>query len=171
MIVDVLGLGESINRYKPNKNITVGVNDIFKHFRTNYFVCVDLPKKFTSERLRNIIDHKSTLYTHLDCWKVYHPKVEMIQLANGRGNLKELDSEKYCYSNNSTFVATVLAYKLGAKRINLYGVDFSNHNHIKDNVKIQAIQHFLDLSRELEERGVSLCVTKESSLSDYLESF
>lgn len=171
MVIDVLGLGPSLERYKPSSNITIGVNDIYKYFRTNYFIVVDLPKKFTSERLRNIVNHKAILYTHLDCWKSYHNKVELIQLANGRGNLKELDSEKYCYSNNSTFVACILAYKLGAKEINLYGADFTNHKHIKDSVKIQAIQHFIDLSRELKERDVQLRVTKESSLSDYLESF
>ena len=39
MKIDVLGLGESLKEYKPSKNKTIGVNDIFKHHKVDYLVC------------------------------------------------------------------------------------------------------------------------------------
>jgi len=169
--INIIGLGLSNQRYEVDNNISIGVNDSLKYFETDYLVCVDLPKKFNSNRLKYIVNNKAQLYTHLNDWNSYRSNNTIIKLAKGRGSLKELDSDSFCYSNNSTYVATILAYKLGAKEINLYGVDFNNHSNIKDTIKDQAIKHFVELSEALDLRSIKLRTTKESSLSAYLESF
>ena len=165
MIANILGLGESIKHYKPKVNeIAIGVNDVYKHFNVDYFVCVDKPHKFEDERLMAIIDNPAPLYTHLTDWWKLRNNINLIELSTGRGILKELESEKFCHSNNSTYIAVILAYKLGATEINLYGVDFNNHKHIKDNVLEQAVSHFKLLFLALKSKGIKINITNESKL-------
>ena len=165
MIVNILGLGESIKHYKPKANeIAIGVNDVYKHFNVDYFVCVDKPHKFEDERLMAIIDNPAPLYTHLPDWWKLRNNINLIELSTGRGILKELDSEKFCHSNNSTYIAVILAYKLGATEINLFGVDFNSHKHIKDNVLKVAINDFKLLFLALKSKGIKINITKESKL-------
>ena len=168
MIIDVLGLGESLKEYRPSRNITVGVNDINKYYRTNYFVCVDKPNKFTEERLNNIVNHKGIMFTHLGEWTDYRD-INLIELTTGRGIFTNIDDDKICYSNNSTLVACVIAYKLGAKVINLYGADFNTHNAFKDNSLEMVLKHFQLLNEEFKKRGVTLNVTKQSRLYEILK--
>lgn len=168
MIIDVLGLGESLKDYRPSKNLTVGVNDINKYYRTNYFVVVDRITAFSPDRLNNIVNHKAELFTHLDEWSDLR-SINLIELANGRGSLKDLDSDLICYSNNSTFVACVIAYKLGAKVINLYGADFNTHQNFKDSMLEQTLKDFYNLNLEFKKRGVDFNATKQSKLYQILK--
>jgi len=48
--INIIGLGLSNQRYEVDNNISIGVNDSLKYFKTDYLVCVDLPKKFISNR-------------------------------------------------------------------------------------------------------------------------
>lgn len=165
MIANILGLGESIKHYTKNKDeITIGVNDIYRYFEVDYFICVDRPHKFEDIRLNAIIDNPAPLYTHLSDWHKLRNNVKLIELSTGRGTLKELDSYKFCHSNNSTYIAVILAYKLGATQINLYGVDFNSHKHIKDNVLEVAINDFKALFKELRSKQIKINITKESKL-------
>ena len=50
----ILGLGESLKNFSPNGSVTIGVNDIYKHFPADYVVCVDTPDKFNPERFKTI---------------------------------------------------------------------------------------------------------------------
>jgi len=171
MTINVLGLGRTVSQYQPNETeISIGVNDINKFFETDYFVCVDKPQRFSAERLGRIINHDSKMFTHLKEWEKYRG-INLIELANGRGNLKQLDSDLFAFSHNSTFVAVVLAYKLGADKIKLYGVDFNNHPAIKDLLLESSLKDFKSLNTELLKRGVELQTTKESRLSEFLPTF
>lgn len=90
-----------------------------------------------------------------------------IEFAMGRGFVDQLDSDKICYSNNSTFVAVVMAFKLGAKRIIMHGVDFIEHKDINGSAFDAAKKHFTDLRVALNIRGRELYVSsRESRLSD-----
>ena len=95
------------------------------------------------------------------------PTFELIKLNSGRGNIKEIESENYCYSNNSPYVAVVLAYKLGATTINIYGVDFNTHKNFKDNMLLAAIKDFKVLFDYLKSKGIKINVTKSSKLNFY----
>jgi len=125
MIISVLGLGESVNEFINNGSTTIGVNDIWKHHKADYVVCVDRINAFTVNRLSTILKSKPKKFlTHLEEWKRIMPTFELIELSKGRGNLNDIDNT-FAYSNNSVFVAVVLAYKLGATEINIYGADFN----------------------------------------------
>jgi len=89
-------------------------------------------------------------------WK-FMPTFKKIELAQFRGDLKEFDSDKYCYSSISPFVAIHHAYKLGATEIILYGVDLINHQLINTDPQIAMIKrHFWGLNQELNKRKVHL---------------
>ncbi len=170
MKIDVICCGESSKDYVNTGNVTVGVNDCYRIYPVDYLVCVDLPKAFSKERLRQILNSRPIkFYSFLNEWKPLMKTYEKITLANGSGNLKQLNTDKVCYSNNSAFVAVVMAYKLGAKEINLYGADFNTHPNFKDanNLK-KTLKEFKELNKLLSLNGCKLMVTKESRLSDFI---
>lgn len=159
MTIEVLGLGESLSEYRDNGNITIGVNDIHSRIKTNYVVCVDTFEPFSKERLNTILNTECCgFYTHLDCWKSvknYTP-IELHRVAS-------LDSELFRYSNNSPFVACVLAYKLGATKIVLWGVDMNTHTAFKGNNFERAVKDYKQLKEDLFERGCELVIGSEIS--------
>lgn len=173
MKFDVLGLGESISRYVHTGNQTIGVNDIWKYHKTDYVVCVDLPEKFTEERLNTILESDTAAFiTQLNEWMPYFHQCLIrfwkIDFAPGRGSLEKLDSDLICYSNNSTYIACIMAWKLGAKELYLYGVDFKTHKNFKDASLERALKDFKQLYQALTRRGVKMYVTAESRLSEFI---
>lgn len=169
MTTHVLGLGESLKEYKTDSNLTIGVNNIHSFVKTDYVVCIDQPHVFKEDRLNTILKTKCKgFYSHIDKWN-HLDNFNLIKFNSGRGTLNGFDSDKFCYSNNSTYVAVVLAYKLGAKNIVLHGVDFRTHKNFRGNSFKRAIMDFRNLSIELNRRGVNLFVGSDwSALSEFL---
>lgn len=169
--IDVLGLGESINKYVNTGNITIGVNDIYKYHKVDHLLVMDKPERFTRERLKTIMlstpkkfysncKEESGSYTWQNLVNNFTPIIP----EKGRGNVKTLDSERYSISSNSTFTAVVLAYKLGAKQINCYGLDFNTHPHLSSERSLETIlEHFSNLKRELDKRFVNVYVSSPNS--------
>lgn len=96
-----------------------------------------------------------------------------IQTERGRGFLKTLgDPNIYSLSNNTPFTACVMAYKMGARKIIMHGVDFKTHPHLsKENAIESVLKHFKQLRIELENRGVKLYVSSNhSALSSVVPS-
>lgn len=173
MRVSVLGLGRTLEKYHKwdGLEVTIGVNDIFKHHSTDFLILLDRPQRFTPERLKTILSSQSArVITHLEDWRKHFEIIDVIKLAPARGDLTHLDSDLYPYSSNSPYVACVLAYKLGAKEIVLYGVDFANHQSLTGDAHIKMILgHYSELYKELKRRGVSLSIcSEESRLSEVI---
>ena len=171
MKIHVLGLGESLKDFVPDNNITIGVNDIHKYYKTDYVVCVDHMTAFKKDRLETIMKTKCKgFYSQILDWGLIIPNFNHIEFNTGRGFLNELDNEKFCYSNNSPYVACILAYKLGATEIVLHGVDLIDHPHINGNSKDKALLDYKNLSKAFNSRKVNLFVgSKYSSLSNFLQ--
>jgi hypothetical protein len=168
MKINVLGLGESLINYTPTNTVTIGVNDIYKHFNTEHIVCVDKPNRFDNYRQQIIRDSRpKTFFSQLDDWRNIAHNYKKIEFAIGRGKFDELDSDKICFGCSSPLVATVIAYKMGAKEIELFGVDFNTHPNFVDNVLNRAIREFVALKTELDKRGVILKVQPQSKLNLY----
>ena len=166
-LIHILGTGVSLSHYKPDGNKTVGVNDIWKYYETDYVVCVDIPRRFDEERLKTIVEsdpiHFFTCYPLP--WQSLRSVYALI-LAPIRGHVDTLDNKnQICFSNNSTFVATVMAYHLGAKEIVLHGVDFKGHADLSvPIVQKRAIDDFVKLFFKLHKSGVKLMVGSKDSL-------
>lgn len=173
MTIHVLGLGDSLEYYNPDNNITIGVNDIHKYIKTDYVVCVDHMTAFSKDRLETILKTRCKgFYSQIVDWGLVIPNFKLIEFNTGRGLLQELDNDKFCYSNNSPFVACILAYKLGAKNIVLHGVDLIDHPHIKGNSKEKALLDYKNLNKAFNSRGVNLFVgSKDTNLISFLSVY
>jgi len=131
MIIDVLGLGESIKLHSGD-NLTFGVNDIFKIKPVDYLVCVDRKANFTPERLKVIESSTPTGFiSHLDEWKdqknFYRIEIQQ-HYPNKRA---DLDCVKLPKSRFSPYIATALAWKMfKPEKIRLFGVDMNNHPNL-----------------------------------------
>jgi hypothetical protein len=171
MIIDVLGLGESIKNYNPSGNITIGVNDIFKYHKVDHLLVMDKPERFERERLKTImLSTPKKFYSNCReengtyTWQNLVNNFIPITPEKGRGNVKTLDSDRYSISSNSTFTAVVLAYKLGAKQINCYGLDFNTHPHLSSDRSLETIiEHFTKLRDELSKRYITVFVSSQNS--------
>lgn len=155
MIIDVLGLGESLSLFRPNKdNITFGVNDIFRYYPVDYLVCIDKPNRFNDERLK-IIKQSAPIkfFSHLNEWD-RQPNFELIKLQQQfPTRVCDLDLEKIPKSVFSPYVAIALAYKLfKPSLINIYGVDMVSHDNLskyRDRIRT----HFKYLKMALAKKG------------------
>lgn len=174
MTIDVLGLGESIKRYKPTGNLTIGVNDISKFHEVDFLVCVDKINAFDEDRFKQIISSNcKKFFSHIKDWEYcFGDRFELIPNLvpiNDYVNIKHEVSHSIC----SPFVAITVAIRyFNATTINMYGVDLNNHRHLSNELKQKRIlKDFSLLNRKCAERGISLKVTKESILSKICESF
>lgn len=165
----ILGLGESLKNFSPNGSVTIGVNDIYKHFPADYVVCVDTPDKFNPERFKTITtsNHKK-FFSHLPEWHPHIQNFQLIKLFHGRGNFSNIDSDLIAYGISSPIVACIIAYKMGAKQIDLYGVDFNTHPQFINKNLQRAIKEFILLNAEFKKKGIKMTCQKESRLNGLL---
>ena len=169
-LINILATGPSLGRYKPSEEITIGVNKIVMTHEVDHLVIVDVLASFPAPVISKIRTRPfKEFYTHLpNEWKGTVKKLNHIFLYNLRGGV-DLDSDKYCYSISSPFVAVHLAYKLGATLIDIYGADYNDHPSFTDKDILKQIKtHFALMQRSLIQKGCSMRVTKESMLSEFL---
>ena len=169
MIFDVLGLGESLSEYTWTDNKKIGVNDIYNHVCVDYLVLIDKPERFTNERLNVILESTpDKFYTHLTEWRTLISNYQEIKLAGPRGSIENIEGNDVCYSNNSTYVAVVLAYKMGATEINIFGADFNTHPNFKSSMLEIAIDDFKQLFLYLKSKGIIINASEGSRLKELI---
>lgn len=133
----VIGCGTSSNEIKHEsnniKNTTIGVNDIGDIYTPTYLLVVNQPNNFIESRLKHIQYNKcDNFITHLiNDWKF--EKDILIKIEIGSRNLSNFDNKNGIidYSNNSPYMACLVAYYMGAKNIGLIGVDWTD-NHFNN---------------------------------------
>lgn len=158
--ITILGLGPSVDLYKPDGSITIGVNDIWRVIKTDYIVCVDDVSRFTPDRLKTINDSKpKKFYSQLDCWssrsdfekielQPYYPK-----------HVCQLDLKQLPKSHCSPFVAACLAWNyFKPDEIHVYGVDLVNHPHLKKHSLYNIKLHFHNLKVALRQKGCEMVI-------------
>jgi hypothetical protein len=164
MTIHVIGKGESKEFFKHDGNITIGVNDVNKWIKTDHIVVVD-PMCNHKEGHRTYKNSNAMFWSQNEDNRNYVKNFTLIELARGRGVLDEFDSNRFVYSITSPFVAVHLAYKLGAKNIVMWGVDFNTHpNFDTDSLRNRALKDFGNLRKKLNERGVKFYVGHEMSM-------
>lgn len=153
----VIGLGPTYKFCNPDDyDITITVNDGQRNYKTDYVVCVDFKHRFDPDRLKYIEGAECKgFYSQFREWDNIK-NFKHIRLQRG----SDLDGPNYDSSTNSTYVACVLAYKLGAKQIVTWGVDFTDthkffkHKHNRDN----AVREFKTLADRMKKKEVTLYV-------------
>ena len=159
--IAVLGLGPSLDLFNPSEfDASIGVNDIWSKHHSDYVVCVDMPQRFTPERLRIIEESRPVkFYSQLDYWQK-HTNFERINLLPYYPEyICQLDTPSLPKSLCSPFIATVIAYKfLEAVEIHLFGVDMDNHPNLKGKTLEKIKLHFTLLKQALRGKGVRLVI-------------
>lgn len=132
----VCGCGTSALSILPHvdKVTTIGVNDIGELFTPDYLVVIDSPLAFSEERRKTIENTDCALITQKQ-WN--NEKQIYIQLkGEGVSELAERGRNNYVnHSRTSVYVATIIAYYLGAKKIGLLGVDFTDNHYNRQDGK------------------------------------
>ena len=162
--IGVIGLGETAHRGKLQSYL-IGVNDSGRFHSLDELVILDYPRVFTTERLKGIIQTKcKVINTHIPEWGQYFQDVNIIELSPARYSLEEIDGPRYPHSSDSPFVATIRAYRLGAKQIILHGVDYNNHPTLSREQKLnRVLKTYSELRAVLLVRGVELFVGSSGS--------
>lgn len=122
----VCGCGASLDLLQdPDRFLTIGVNDIGRRFTPEYLVVVNERRQFDPQRYMYVeASQAKAIFTPYD---IAHPRAVRFRLGRRGGNARG-DGQCLDYSNNSPYVAVNLARYLGAKRIGLIGVDFTDHH-------------------------------------------
>jgi len=123
----VCGCGTSLTALaNPEQYITIGVNDVGRLFQPNYLVVVNQRAQFTRDRFYHVeTSQADALFTHVNLG-VPHPNV--VRFSLGRRGGTELEGDRLPFTRNSPYMAVCLALYMGARRVGLIGVDFTDHH-------------------------------------------
>jgi hypothetical protein len=111
----------------PERFLTIGVNDVGRLFDPDYLVVINPRSQFSGDRFRYVeASQAQAIFTQLDLG-IAHPNIVRFQLGK-RGGTDISDAHSLPYTRNSPYVALCLALHMGAKRIGLIGVDFTEHH-------------------------------------------
>jgi len=124
----VCGCGESLNLLEhPERYITIGVNDVGRLFDPTYLVVVNPRTQFKNDRFRYVEQSNAhALFTQLELGRVRPP---VVRFKLGKYGGTEIGAADVLHhTQNSPYVAVCLAAYMGARRIGLLGVDFTE-NH------------------------------------------
>src|ERR1051326_7814104 len=125
----VCGCGESLNLLdEPQRFITIGVNDGGRRFTPAYLDVVNPRSQFAGARFSYVENSQSkALFTQYADLRLTHRCLLKFSLG-AYGGTDFSNSNVLHYTQNSPYVALCLAAHMGARRIGLIGVDFTE-NH------------------------------------------
>ena len=124
----VCGCGSSLSTLiAPERTITIGVNDVGRLFDPDYLVVLNPPAQFTGDRFSYVKKSRAkVIFSQLNL-ELDHPHVVRFRLGQ-RGGTDLSNPETLPFTRNSPYVAIALAMHMGARRIGVIGVDFTE-NH------------------------------------------
>jgi hypothetical protein len=122
----VCGCGASLKHLiSPERFITIGVNDVGRLFQPDYLVVLNPRHQFRQDRFHYVETSRSrAIFTQLELG-IQHPHIVRIRLGR-RGGVDLTDPTVLHFTRNSPYLAMCLAMHMGAKRIGLIGVDFTD---------------------------------------------
>ena len=170
----VAGCGSSLNYYTDfSKYYVIGVNDIERILTPDFLVVVNEVRTFMRGRWDYVRDSLSpVIFSHLDNPGPITREAHLAKINIGERNNPNLDRmDRVDYTMNSPYMAVVIAYQLGAKKIGMVGVDFTQ-DHFFSNTGTHKLskhtknidQEYLVLRNELERRGVKVANLSPISL-------
>jgi hypothetical protein len=164
----VAGCGSSLNLFSDtdlSKYYIVGVNDIQRILTPDFLVVVNEIRTFMRGRWEWVRDSLSpVIFSHLDDPGPIVRKDHLVKLKIGQRNQARLDQfQEVDHTMNSPYMAAIIAYQLGAKKIGIVGVDFTNHHFFQETGSHKLSKHiksidaeFMALRSALEKKGVKV---------------
>jgi hypothetical protein len=139
----VCGCGSSLSQIiAPESVITIGVNDVGRLFDPDYLVVVNPRTQFAAGRFSYVEQSRAhAVFTQLDLG-LSHPRVVKFQMGCRPGT-EFNNPDVLPYTRNSPYVAICLAVHMGARRIGVIGVDFTQ-NHFFGSTGRHPLSHEID---------------------------
>jgi uncharacterized Rossmann fold enzyme len=170
----IAGCGSSLNYYSDfSKYYVIGVNDIERILTPDFLVVVNDSRTFMRGRWEYVRDSLSpVIFSHLDNPGPITRSSNLVKINLGERNNPNLDRmDRVDYTTNSPYMAAIIAYQLGAKKIGMIGVDFTQDHFfsktgthkLSKNLK-NIDSEYLTLRNEFEKRGVSVANLSPISL-------
>jgi len=170
----VAGCGSSLNSYTDfSKYYVIGVNDIERILTPDFLVVVNEHRTFMRGRWEYVRDSLSpVIFTHLDDPGPITRKGHLCKIKTGTRNAPNLDNLSVVdYTMNSPYMAIIIAYQLGAKKIGMVGVDFTQDHFFSNTGTHKLSKHVKNidmeysvLRAELEKKGVKVANLSPVSL-------
>lgn len=144
----VCGCGTSLNQVvSPERCITIGVNDVGRMFQPDYLVVLNPKDQFHGDRFRYVEESRAkAIFTQLKLG-VRHPHIVQIRLGKF-GGVDFSNPNCLHYTRNSPYLAMCLAIHVGAKRIGLIGVDFTNDHFFAHTGQHPLTRQFVQIDQE-----------------------
>jgi glycosyltransferase involved in cell wall biosynthesis len=171
----VCGCGSSLSQIiSPERLITIGVNDVGRLFDPDYLVVLNPPGQFTHDRFQYVEHSRAkAVFTQLDL-KIDHPHIVRFRLGR-RADVDLSDPNVLPYTRNSPYPAICLAVHMGARRIGLIGVDFTDNHffgptgkHVLAGELAQIDQEYRNLYERCSRRGIEIFnLSRESRLTAF----
>ena len=162
----VAGCGSSLNYYKDfSKYYVIGVNDIERILTPDFLVVVNEYRTFMRGRWEYVRESLSpVIFTHMDNPGPITRNSNLVKIKTGNRNSPNLDNlSAVDYTMNSPYMAIIIAYQLGAKKIGMVGVDFTQDHFFSSTGTHKLSKHLKNidneyyvLRNELEKRGVKV---------------
>jgi spore maturation protein CgeB len=159
----VCGCGESLNELTdPERFITIGVNDVGRKFQPDYLVVVNPRDQFSGDRFSYVENSEADyVFTQLDLGLGRENVITFNLGTNGGADLSA--PNVLHYTQNSPYVALCLAVHMGASRIGLIGVDFTDNHFFAETGRHPLLAHlpvinhqYVDLYTAIRARGIEV---------------
>ncbi len=146
----VCGCGYSLGQVvAPEKFITVGVNDVGRLFQPDYLVVLNPRQQFKGDRFKFVEQSRAqAIFTQLELG-IRHPHIVKIRLGK-YGGVDFFDPASLHFTRNSPYLALCLAIHMGAKRIGLIGVDFTQDHFFARTGPHPLTRELAQINREYE---------------------
>lgn len=144
----VCGCGSSLSEVvAPERFISVGVNDVGRLFQPDYLVVLNLRHQFKGDRFRYVEESRArAVFTQTELG-IDHPHVVPVKLGTKAG-VDFDDPSALHYTANSPYLALCLAVHMGAKRVGLIGVDFTDHHFFAPTGRHSLTNELQEIERE-----------------------
>lgn len=147
----VAGCGSSLSLYDDFSNhYVIGVNDIERILTPDFLVVVNDIKTFMRGRWDYIRDSKSpVIFTHLDNPGPITRAGNIAKIKIGKRGNPDLDNfNSVDHTMNSPYMAAIIAYQLGAKKIGMVGVDFTENHFFSETGTHKLSKHLKNIDGE-----------------------
>ena len=162
----VAGCGNSLNYFKDFSNhYVIGVNDIERILTPDFLVVVNDFRTFMRGRWDFVRETQSpVIFTHLDNPGPITRSSHIAKIKIGKRGTPNLDDfNTVDHTMNSPYMAAIIAYQLGARKIAMVGVDFTQNHFFSETGVHKLSKHLKNidmeyglLKSELEKRGVKV---------------
>jgi hypothetical protein len=162
----IVGCGSSVNYFTDlSKYYVIGVNDVERILTPDFLVVVNDFRTFMRGRWEYVRDSMSpVIFSHLDNPGPITRSAHLAKIKVGERNQARLDQFEFVdHTMNSPYMAAVIAYQLGASKIGMIGVDFTNDHFFTKSGTHKLSKHIRNIDSEygvlrsnLEKKGVKV---------------